>query len=73
MPTLFGSNNSIITDHRDLLSLNPSEGGLGFNILSIVESIIVQAVMKDTDADGKIFSEIKSQNTAKISKAKKIK
>ena len=88
MPTLFGSNNSIITDHRDLLSLNPSEGELGFNILSSdakqqhtaskeitklhVESIIVQpTVMKDTDADGKIFSEIKSQNTAKISKVKK--
>ena len=34
IPTLFGDDSEIILNHRDLLSLNPSEGGLGINELS---------------------------------------
>ena len=34
LSVLFGIDCSVITEHRDLLSLNPSEGGLGISILS---------------------------------------
>ena len=34
LPVLFGTECSIVNEHRDLLALNPSEGGLGFCSLS---------------------------------------
>lgn len=49
LPALFGGQCEVFNNHRDLLSLNPSEGGLGISTISTIATEQHQASVKITD------------------------